>query len=225
MIQYLKENERKVIINGLILSVLLLICWSVGTKLFFPGLSKNMLTMLSRLTFWLYFGLIYLYVARVEKRSLLLWSDKSYPVGYYILSVIVLLLVIMFGGGIIGVVLELLGMLKISKTIIWMQNLSTPIKIFGAITAGLLEELIFRGYMMPRLELLLKNKYLPIIISTLIFGLAHIGYGTFVNVLIPMFIGLVFACHYYKYRNIKILIICHTLIDLNALLTPGLIKH
>jgi membrane protease YdiL (CAAX protease family) len=85
------------------------------------------------------------------------------------------------------------------------------------------EEIIFRGYLLPRLEILLKNKNLSVIISSLFFGLIHYGYGTSIQIIGPHS-NRAFGVHYQKYRNIKILIICHFLWDLIALLVK-LAKH
>jgi membrane protease YdiL (CAAX protease family) len=90
--------------------------------------------------------------------------------------------------------------------------------VYTALTAGVTEELIFRGYLLPRLEMLLKNSYLAILISSLIFGLAHYGYGTIQNMLDPFVIGLVLATYYWRYRNIKVTIIFHFLWDLVGLI-------
>jgi membrane protease YdiL (CAAX protease family) len=42
--------------------------------------------------------------------------------------------------------------------------------VFTCLTAGITEEIIFRGYLLPRLEIL-KNKNLSVIISSLFFDL------------------------------------------------------
>jgi uncharacterized protein len=85
------------------------------------------------------------------------------------------------------------------------------------ITAAVCEELIFRGYLMPRLQLYFKSKWFPIIISALIFGAGHAAYGTIINTAVPLFIGLLFGWYYQQYRNIKVLILCHFLIDFISL--------
>jgi membrane protease YdiL (CAAX protease family) len=101
------------------------------------------------------------------------------------------------------------------------------VEIFGAnkfllfftpLTAGIVEELIFRGYLQPRMEIFLKKPYLAIIVSSLLFGLLHYKYGTLFNMVGPFFIGAVFAYHYWKFRNIGMLIICHFLWDLIAIM-------
>ncbi|WDF78126.1 type II CAAX endopeptidase family protein [Mucilaginibacter sp. KACC 22773] len=229
MTQPATKNPRFTIIYGLILTSVLFLCFSVGSKAFSilagPGLSLDTRFVISRLFFWLCFVIILVYVSKAERQRLLLWNDESYPVGYYILSVIVILLIIVFGSAIIGLTLKRLDLLKLSPAITLMRNMSAPVKLLGIITAGVLEELIFRGYMIPRLKLFFKSGHWPVILSSIIFAAGHWGYGTAINILVPLFIGLVFGYHYYKYRNINILIICHLLIDLNAMFTPDFIKH
>ncbi|MEZ2338202.1 lysostaphin resistance A-like protein [Mucilaginibacter sp. RCC_168] len=224
MIQPLKNQAHKTIINGLILTVVLLICWSLSSRFLLHDFSKATQVLVSRITFWLYTGAIYLYAIRKEKQTFLLWADKHYKTGNYILHIILIFLVILFISGICFFILKCFGLLKMSEDVIRLRKLNAPLKVFIAITAGVAEELIFRGYMMTRLCILFKNKHLPIFISAIIFGVAHIWYGTLVNVLYPAIIGIVFGYHYYKYRNLKMLIICHFLIDLNALFNPAL-KH
>jgi len=92
-----------------------------------------------------------------------------------------------------------------------------PLMFFTLITAGIMEELVFRGYLLPRLNLLFKNKWLSIVLSSILFGLIHLGWGTIQNVVVPFFIGIIFAIFYERYRNIKILMLCHFLWDLLVL--------
>lgn len=229
MITILKEKEHDTVLKGLILTLFLLICFSVAAKLFSINTASNLSVstrfFISRIFFWAYFAAIYLYVIIREKQALLLWADVGYSISFYILSVICVLLVIIAGATIVAVILKSMGMFKQSKVMPLLIGMNVPVKLLGIFTAGFLEEFIFRGYMIPRLQLFFKSRHVPIIISSVIFGLLHLGYGTVVNVVGPIIIGLVFGYHYQRYRNIKILIICHLLIDLNALFTPLLIKH
>lgn len=224
MIDSAKSQEHKNIINGLILTVVLLICWSLSSRLLLHDFSRTTQVLVSRITFWLYTGAICLYAVRIEKQAFILWPDKRYNIGYGILHVVLLFLVIALLAGSSFFVLKHFGLLKISDDIKWLIKMNPAVKFFVVFTAALAEELIFRGYMMPRLYILFKNKHLPIFITAIIFGLGHIWYGTLANVLYPTIIGIVFGYHYYKYRNLKILIICHFLIDFNALFNTA-IKH
>ncbi len=222
MIPLAENSNSKVIINGLILTIVLLICFTVGSKIFSlltaESLSISTRFVLTRLAFWLVFVAILLYVVLKEKQPLLLWPEVRYSIGLGILSVVAILFIIVIGTIFIALPFKLWGTLKASNAILAMLKMSIPVKILGIITAGVLEELIFRGYMIPRLNLFFKSQHPPVIISSVIFGLGHFGYGTPINVLVPLLIGLVFGYYYYHYRNIKILIICHLLIDTNALL-------
>jgi membrane protease YdiL (CAAX protease family) len=229
MIQFIRKNQHATIVYGLLLTAALFLCFTIGSKVFtkltVQSLSMETRFVVTRLAFWLCFAVIYWYVLSKEKQSFLLWTEKRYSIGFSILSIFAILLVILIGAIIIALPIKLWGTLKISNAMLLMLKLSFPAKLFGVFTAGLLEELIFRGYLIPRLQLFFKNQHLPIIISAVLFGLLHVGYGTIVNVLIPIWIGLVFGYHYYKYRNLKMLIICHILIDYNALIGFFHIKH
>ena len=229
MVLLTNRKENAVILNGLILTVALLFCLTVGSKVFSmltaQSLSMQTRFTITRLALWLCFAVIYVYVLNKEKQPLLLWTENRYSIGFSILSVFAILMVILIGAIIIALPFKLWGTLKVSNAMLLMLKFSIPVKLFGIFTAGLLEELIFRGYMIPRLSLFFKGKHLPVIISSVIFSLGHTGYGTVINVLIPLLIGLVFGYHYQKYRNLKILIICHLLIDYNALIGFFHVKH
>jgi membrane protease YdiL (CAAX protease family) len=229
MIAFYNQSKHKTIIKGLALTLVLLTIFTLSSK-FLPGfassnLSINTRMLITRVVFWLIFAVIYWYVAENEKQPFIVWPEQSYSVGYYILSVIIILIVIVVGTAVIILPLKAAGLLKYSHFLGLIKSISVPVKLLTIITAGFLEEFIFRGYMIPRLKLFFKSEHPPIIISAIIFGLGHVGFGTLINVLIPMLIGLVFGYHYYKYRNLKILIICHLLIDLNAMFTPMVAKH
>lgn len=219
------KSDNTIILKGLILTGALLLVVFVGAQFLSAlKLSMGLRFFITRIVFWVWLAIIYIYVAKKERQPFLLWPEKAYSFGFYILSVIGILLLILILAATTVVILRPFGLLKASAAFSLMRNLSIPLKLLGIITAGVVEELIFRGYLIPRLMKFFKNEHLPIIISTLLFGLMHYGYGTLINVLIPIIIGFVFAYHYYKYRNLKILIICHLLIDLNALFTT-LGKH
>lgn len=170
----------------------------------------------SRLLIWGSLGFLFYYAHFIEQQPMLLWKEAESNLLFYFLSVLAVLGVVYFGSGIIGGILYAVthskGSAKLFEMVQFFKH-NIPFLLFTAATAGVVEELIFRGYIQPRLELLFKNSWAAIIVSALLFGLLHITYGTLSNVVIPVFIGLVFAWHYKKYRNIKVLITCHFLID------------
>ena len=175
----------------------------------------------SRMLYWLCLGLLWFYSIKIEKQHLLLWKERNYKLLHYLVSAIIIFLVLLAGMFIIQAILLATGLNKQSKTlheIAVMLKANMPLLVFTAFTAGVVEELIMRGYIQPRLEIIFKNPYAAIIISSVLFGLLHYKYGTFANVLGPIFIGFVFAFYYWKFRNIKVIIICHFVWDVVSLL-------
>ena len=213
-----EQLNKKTISIGIIVSIVLFFAALVVTKLFKDVLllSDEAALFSSRIAIWVALAILFIYVRQIEKQPLLLWEEKKYSVGYYILSVITTLLVVVVVLIVFSIVWTLLGLKKDSDSlnkIIEIFRHNHFLVLLTCLTAGITEELVFRGYIMPRLQLLFNKTYISVIISSVIFGLIHFGYGTALNVIGPFIIGLVFALHYYKYRNIKILIICHFLWD------------
>ena len=213
-----RQLNKKMIVIGIIVSISLFFASLIITKGFkeLLSFSGEANLFISRLAIWFSLGLLFIYVKQVEKQPLLLWEEKKYSVAYYIFSVIATLLVVIAVLILFAIIWTLLGLKKDSdslKMILELFRHNHFLVLLTCVTAGITEELVFRGYIMPRLQLLFNKTYLSIVISSVIFGLIHFGYGTALNVIGPFIIGLVFAVHYYKFRNIKILMICHFLWD------------
>ncbi|TDP02514.1 CPBP family intramembrane glutamic endopeptidase [Flavobacterium sp. 245] len=218
MLNISNSAKKPSLIISIIVSVLLPVLALYSHLLFKNlGISREIQFYISRFAIWASLLLLLLYAAKIEKQPFLLWKETEYSftdfaialfktfVKLFVAVYITSLLIMLFKVTAESVVLEkALALFKKSYLLLF----------FTCVTAGITEELIFRGYLLPRLELLFKNKIPAIIISSVLFGLLHIGYGTLLNVIGPIVIGLVFAIQYKKYRNIKILIICHFLWDL-----------
>lgn len=171
---------------------------------------------LSELYVWSVLGLLLLYVHKIEKQNLLIWTEKKYPIKFYFKSIFKTILLILIISILLSITLKLLGLLTLSdKTLRLIECLHTNklLIIVLPITAGITEELIIRAYLLTRLDLLFKNAKASIFISSLLFGFLHYGYGTFAQIIGPFFIGLVLATHYYKYQNIKMVVIIHVIWD------------
>jgi len=219
MNQLQSTTKRSTIIIGMILSFALILF----AVLFFSPLLKltnisiTNIFFLSRLFIWLSLILIYIYVVKVEKQNFLLWNDKKYSFIYYLVSILLIMLAMFVAMMLTSLIVKLFGFNTASNKLNEVAQILHDNKlllVFTALTAGITEELIFRGYLLTRLQFLLKNKILAIIISAVLFGMVHISFGTIHQIIGPIFIGLIFAFHYQKYRNIKILIITHFLWDL-----------
>jgi membrane protease YdiL (CAAX protease family) len=211
-------TNKKMTAIGIIVSIVLFFAalfFSKGVKDVFL-LSDEVAFYISRCVIWIALALLFIYTRQIEKQPLLLWQEKKYSVTYYILSVISTLLVIVAVLIVFSIIWISLGFKKDSESlnkIVEVLRHNHFLILLTCLTAGMVEELVFRGYILPRLQLLFNKTYVSVIISSVIFGLIHFGYGTTINVIGPFIIGLVFAIHYYKYRNIKILMICHFLWD------------
>jgi len=215
-------QRQTIIFGGIILTLIL----NLFLGLFFtPILRQTKLTSVSifffsRLYCWLSLILIYLYSSKVEKRNFLIWPEKKYSLIYYLKSIILTVLVLF--------ATQLLIFFIIKPYIVNFRNARSEeilrilignkfLVLFTALTAGITEELIFRGYFMTRLNLLFKNIYIPILLSSLFFGVAHIGYESIMKIIIIFITGLILAIHYQKYKNIKMLIMLHFLWDLSIM--------
>jgi membrane protease YdiL (CAAX protease family) len=226
MTTFLPKPKLLKIITGIALAFLLLSFFPLGGSTSFLrsiGLQKVNASFffITRLYSWLCVILIWLYAIKIEKQPLLLWEEKKQSLKIYILSILSLFGIIFAGMLFIQAILHFTHLNNKSNVlsnlvIIFRQN--KWLMLFTAITAGVTEELIFRGYLLTRLELLFKNTHVAIFISSILFGLLHLKYGTVFNVLGPFFIGLVFAYHYKYFKNIKIIILCHFLWDIMAML-------
>lgn len=217
MIETLKSNKNIIIGIVFILALLFIQQLTFSPFLKSIGASVNATTLfVSRLLIWFCLLLLWFFTLKFEKQMFMMWEEKNYNIPFYIISVILMFVIIIIGVSCIQKAISLLGLKSNSASLVRIINIFKKnywLMIFTAITAGIVEELIFRAYIQPRLEIIFKSPAVAIIISSLFFGLLHFQYGTIINVLGPIFIGAVFAVHYWKFRNIKVLIFSHFLWD------------
>lgn len=86
---------------------------------------------------------------------------------------------------------------------------------YVSLTAGITEEIIYRGFLIFALEYLFPNLSIMIIIliSSIIFGLAHTYQGFVMGVLRTTIFGVVFSVLYISLGSIIPLILFHFLLD------------
>lgn len=173
-----------------------------------------------RLMLWLTLPLVFLYSKKIEKLPMLLWKDHKYGVGFVLISLISLYVVAVTGAGLISFLIQKIThedagekLLKMGKIF----NKNILLIIFTSLTAGIVEELLMRGYIQPRLAKLYNSQSAGVYGSAILFAVLHSTYGTWSQVAGPFFIGVVFSAFYKKYSNIHILIICHFFIDFISL--------
>jgi len=217
MINTLKSNKTTII--GIVLILALLFIQQLTFSPFLKGIGASVgasTFLISRLLMWFCLLVLWFYVLKVEKQKFIVWEEKNYNIPFYIVSVVLMFIIIITGVTCIQKAISLLGLKSNGASLIRIVNIFKKnywLMIFTALTAGIVEELIFRAYIQPRLEIIFKSPVVAIIISSIFFGLLHFQYGTIMNVLGPIFIGAVFAVHYWKFKNIKILIFSHFLWD------------
>lgn len=218
MLNISNSAKKPALIISIIISVLLPVLALYSPLLFKNlGISKEIQFYISRFAIWISLLLLFFYSLKIEKQPFLLWKETNYTFPSFTKALVITfikLFVAVYLTSLLIMLFKITGESAVLQKAIALFKKSYFLLFFTCITAGITEELIFRGYLLPRLELLFKNKIPAIIISSVLFGLLHIGYGTLLNVIGPIVIGLVFAIQYEKYRNIKILIVCHFLWDL-----------
>ena len=182
--------------------------------------SKSVFFLISRLIFWSCLLIIFIYSRKIEKQKLILWEEKKYNFFIYVLSVIAIFMALFVGLFFISKTLLVLHYAKESakfNEMLVMFRTNNLLIIFTCLTAGFVEELTFRGYLLPRMEIIFKSPVIAVFLSSILFGLLHFGYGTVFQIIAPFFIGLVFAYYYWEFRNIKVIIFCHVAWDLMAI--------
>ncbi|MEG0925158.1 CPBP family intramembrane glutamic endopeptidase [Chryseobacterium sp.] len=185
---------------------------------------------LSRLAIWSVLLIVFLYSYFIEKGSFLLKDERKYSLGFYIKAVICLYLFCAIGGAFINASLQFLLQEKISNKLLQLTSIFKDnyfLIILTCLTAGIVEEFLMRGYIQPRIEKIYSSPLLGVVVSALLFGILHSTYGTIGQVVVPFFIGAIFAMFYKKYSNIKILIICHFMFDFISLMIMNFmdLKH
>ena len=222
--QLLLRKSKIYIITILVIVFLLLLIAFFATPLLLQicNLTKinSSVFFINRLFVWIILILLWLFVKSFEKQKLLIWTESERTISFYILSVVIVLIVLFIGNLLITKILGLFTHNVISRKFLDYISLfktNIPLLIFTALTAAVVEELIFRGYIQTRLENIFKSPVLGIVISSILFAIVHLSYRTLSNFIVPFFIGAVFSFFYWKYKNIKILIFCHFLWDVFAL--------
>jgi len=180
----------------------------------------------NRLFLWLVLLLVLIYNFLLENRSFFVWEDQKYPFKFYIAATVCLYLIASFGGAFLNAIIKVLTQENMSDKLVQLNSIFKDnfyLIIFTCLTAAVIEELLMRSYIQPRIEKIYNSSSAGIVGSALLFGILHSTYGTIGQVVVPFFIGIVFSLFYKKYSNIKILIICHFLIDFISLVILNLV--
>lgn len=87
--------------------------------------------------------------------------------------------------------------------------------VYLTFSVSLTEEFIFRGYLLNKFKGVSKNSVVPIITTSLLFGLFHIFNGSIIQVVLTTFIGLILVICKEKIKDCSLLslIIAHGVYD------------
>lgn len=108
----------------------------------------------------------------------------------------------------------MLGFNDQSKILDKLSTLPWYVLVLAVTIAPIGEELLFRGYLVPRTG---------IIISSLIFGAGHLAYGSVVEIIGATSIGIILAFLFKKSQSIAPCIVVHIIYNLMSLLFMNLL--
>jgi membrane protease YdiL (CAAX protease family) len=94
------------------------------------------------------------------------------------------------------------------------QSIGAYSLVVPPITAGVCEELVWRGYLLTRFERLLRRTWMAILLQAIFFGLWH---GASLFTLFSVIMGLVAGFVYAKTRTLVPIMVSHWLADLSGL--------
>ena len=209
----LSGKQRATILMGILLVIVIPLGLSI--LLLNSGLSILDRLFYSRFIFWAEVLIMLFYAYKVEVRKFLIWDEQRVEIGFFIVSVVILYF-IAIACGIVANIPKLFGWRDnnaLLKRLFPLFEHRQWLLIFVAFTAGVTEELLMRGYVLTRLSLLVKNRYVPIIVSALLFSALHYSYRSLKELIFAFLIGIIYGAFYQKYRNIKVLIIAHFMLD------------
>ena len=170
---------------------------------------------------WIMFGLIYLTVFREQtglrgigfKRPRLI--DLFYAVAFLLVANLFLTFFALFLGWVGLPVAEELTLI-LPRT-----GLERFFWVVLSITAGIVEETVFRGYLITRLRMFGRSNswILPIIIASVSFGTGHSYQGVGGFILLSVY-GAMFSILFIKTKTLWPVIIAHFFQDFSALFYP-----
>lgn len=161
---------------------------------------------------WAVVGLVVLYSRVIERGPFLLWTETGRGWKFHLLS----LLAVFAATILLGILNRAIGGApnteQAAKDMAY-WDAHPWLFLFMGLTAGCTEELLMRGYLQPRLQLLTRSTWTAILVSAAIFSLAHYTNSPPPKLVLLFVQGALFAWHYRRYRSLVALMVAHVLID------------
>ena len=172
--------------------------------------------MLQEISMWLLLLFIILWIYFIEKKTInsIGWKGLTNKTIFVGLGIGLVLFIVF---GISNVIIQSLGF-ELNKYLAEMlSNQPKPILVIIALRAGVVEEVLYRGYAFERIYKLTKSKLLAGILPLIIFTLAHLAWGAG-HLIFVFFAGGLFTILYAVKRNLVLVIIAHFTVDIIALI-------
>lgn len=100
---------------------------------------------------------------------------------------------------------------------------SVPFRIVVAAAAGVMEEILYRGYAIERFAALVRRRWLAAVLALAAFALAHVPFWGWAAIATPLLGGAFFTLLYLWRRDLIACIVAHSTIDLiGIVLLPAL---
>jgi membrane protease YdiL (CAAX protease family) len=109
------------------------------------------------------------------------------------------------------------GLLKLAATPLWFR-------IAAVITAGVTEEIVFRGYPIERLGEMSGNPWLALLVPLAVFTLAHLSGWSASHLLSVLIGGAILTGLYVWQHDLVACMIAHTIIDMPIVFLPLLTR-
>jgi uncharacterized protein len=208
-------TRRIVILAGLAISLVVPL---IGPARFLPSIAGVDPLHAHEWFWWALLALVILYVRVVERRPLAsigltrpTWKTWAWGIGAGIVAT--------FGvGAVLGLLFPLLG-LKMNREALDVL-LRTPLwfRIALVVRAAVMEETLFRGYGIERIEELTGNKWVAGLVTLAVFTIAHLSHWGWAHLLIAGGAGLVLTLLYLWRRDLVCNMVAHGLTDAVGLL-------
>lgn len=91
------------------------------------------------------------------------------------------------------------------------------LRLYAALTAGLAEEILYRGYAIERLTALMGRRWVAALVAVAAFAAAHAPFWGLAGVGVPLFGGVFFTALYLWRRDLVTCMTAHAFIDVVSL--------
>jgi len=202
---------------GLIISLVLNFIINLYIGLNPYNLVENFKIILGQMSNWFIVIILFLIVLFWEKNSLVSLGLKKITFKNLIWGFIGLILgfIIFF---ISDLLINFLDLVSQSSKGVNLLLIPFSIRLFMVISTGITEEIIFRGYLIERINMLTKSLIFSSIFSLISFTIFHIPFWGITGAFQVAVWAIPITVLYARYRNLTICIIVHILYDTQILI-------